>query len=127
MVGPSGVFIYFNSPQSVAPAHGARDSLGVVLCYEAGAGALGTRGGPVAYLCQETGAEATGHVAIPEMSRALVAGAGATRHVVAPELPCSRRWMPQDTRACASVLSFIFYLELLHGVPGLQDIDRVQI
>jgi hypothetical protein len=56
-----------------------------------------------------------GHVAIPEMSRALVAGDGAMRHVVTPELPCSRRWMPQDTRACASVLSFIFYLELLHG------------
>jgi hypothetical protein len=69
------------------------------------------------------GAGATGYVAVLELARALVAGVGATRHVAAPELPCARRWEPRDTWACAPVLPFIFDLELVRGVPGLQSTD----
>jgi hypothetical protein len=80
--------------------------VGTVLCQEAGAGALGVRDDPGAIMCQEMGAGATGHVAILELSCALVVGAGVTRHVVALE--------PRDTQTYASVLSFIFNLELVH-------------
>jgi hypothetical protein len=68
-----------------------------------------------------------GHVAVPELPWALVAGAGATRHVAAPELPCARRRESWDTQTCASVLSFIFELELVHGVPGLENTDKFVI
>jgi hypothetical protein len=57
-------------------------------------------------MCQEMGVRATGHVEVLELPWALVVEAGATRHVVALE--------PRDTQAYASVLSFIFNLELVH-------------
>jgi hypothetical protein len=56
-----------------------------------------------------------GHMADPELSWALVVGATATRHVAAPELPYAKSREPRDTRACASVLPFVFDLKLLRG------------
>jgi hypothetical protein len=70
------------------------------------------------------GVGATGHVTVPELSRALVAGAGTTRHMAAPELLCARRREPWDMRSCVHVLSFIFDLKLIHGVPGLQGTNK---
>jgi hypothetical protein len=46
---------------------------------------------------------------------------------MAPKLPCARRRESCDTQACAPVLSFIFDLELVHGVPGLQNTDKFVI
>jgi hypothetical protein len=99
------IFVYFNSPQPTALAHGARGSLGSILCQEAGARALGARGGPSAVQRQETGAGPRGtwqsqscrgtrwREMEPRRTRRSWswhvpgAGAGATGHVVVPKLP----------------------------------------
>jgi hypothetical protein len=44
-------------------------------------------------------------------------------HVAAPELPYVKRWELWDTRACASVLSFVLTSSLYAGVSGLQGTD----
>jgi hypothetical protein len=78
-----------------------------------------THDGPRAVLCQETEARDMRHVAVPELLQALLAGARATRHMTAPELPYTRRQEPQDTQACAPVLSFVFDLKLVReGIQG---------
>jgi hypothetical protein len=95
--------------------HRACGSPGAATGPSGGSWSHGARGSLGAVLCLGTGAEATGHVVVPELPWALVAGAGVTRHVVAPKLPCARKWEPQETRACAPVLPFIFDLKLIRG------------